>query len=210
MKNLKKQKTEYLLREIGELDDKLISEALEYRTKRKSLSSTWLIAAAFTLVFALTVGSNLISRLNLFVGNKGESTLDREEIKIQSVEELFLENNSHCLFDGRVVLSSEELPYFSDCAHIVWQNIGESGYYVSEGLQASEVEMLKEEMGNGVQTGETSPTLNYKVWVLYGDGKVTSPYLKQTDGNISGEIFDYEAEIIPEEKFVQILLEALQ
>ena len=34
MKN-KKNKTEYLLREIGEVDDRLLAEAIEYRSRNK-------------------------------------------------------------------------------------------------------------------------------------------------------------------------------
>ena len=33
--NNKKNKTEYLLREIGEVDDRLLAEAMEYRSRNK-------------------------------------------------------------------------------------------------------------------------------------------------------------------------------
>lgn len=208
MSNFKNKITEYLLREIGEIDDAIIAEAEAYKAKKTNAYKPLLIAAAFTLAFALVIGSALISRMRPFVNDNSEHS--NYESNLQTVEQLFSENTYQNLFSSTYVMSDEDLPYFNQGVHIVWQNVSEIGYCVSDRLTLSEFERLNEQMGIGEQTGTDSPNLQYKVWVLYGDGRVTSPYLKRTNGNISGEIFDYEAEIIPTENFARLLLELLQ
>ena len=48
------------------------------------------------------------------------------------------------------------------------------------------------------------------VWINYGDGRVVTPYLKDTEGNVGyGTLFDYEPEIVPTKdmsKFVNSLV----
>ena len=53
-------------------------------------------------------------------------------------------------------------------------------------------------------------TVAVSVWVLDGKGNVSTPYLKTSRGNIGCEIFDYEAEIIPDERLVDCISDILK
>ena len=63
MKENKRIKAEYLLREIGEIDDSLIGEAQRYRGERATRPRLMLIAATLLLTFTVVIGSAMISRL---------------------------------------------------------------------------------------------------------------------------------------------------
>ena len=48
------------------------------------------------------------------------------------------------------------------------------------------------------------------MWIVYEDGRVVSPYLKHTQGNVSyGSLFDYSAEVEPNAALVKALHEVL-
>lgn len=202
MNEMKKIKAEYLLREIGEIDDSLVHDAQFYRPERSSRPRLLLIAATFVLVFALVIGTPLISKL-MSPKAEGDST---GNVQVYSLDALISESDTARY---TFVSTSSELPYFDDGAHVVWQTEGGGGYYVSDALSKRELTALSASIGEGESVGSTSPELECKVWVLYGDGRVVTPYLKTSSGNVSGEVFDYEAEIIPTDSFVSCISDIL-
>jgi hypothetical protein len=49
-----------------------------------------------------------------------------------------------------------------------------------------------------------------KVWVSMGDGRVISPYLAISEGNVGyGCLFDYESEVEPTDVFVQTVMDLI-
>ncbi len=193
MNEEKLKKAEHLLAEIGEIDDELLCQAVSYRKKRRVNSKAAAIAATLTLVFCLTVAVSLSIR---DVQNSSDDVMN--DIALES---LF---TSLDRTDGfSYVSDSESLPYFDGEAHIVWQYSSGKGYYLSGGISGDRLASLTGDLGRGEAVGESSPILDVKVWILLGDGRVLSPYLELSSGNISNEVFDYEAEIVPSDSLVQ-------
>ena len=201
MNELKKIKAEYLLCEIGEIDDALIAEAQSYGNTRASRPRFMLIAATLVLAFTLVLGSTVISKLTS-PESEGEDSVP----VYYALDSLVSESDTQ---GYSFVSASEDLPYFDENAHVVWQFAGEEKYYVSDALSVTELSSVTSNIGVGESVGDESPSLECRVWILYGDGRVVTPYLKTSSGNVSTEVFDYEPEIIPSDKFVSCISDIL-
>lgn len=200
MRDEKKIKAEILLEGIGEIDDALLAEAIAYRPRRRTTSRLLILAATIAVVFTLVVGNALISMLA-----KGDSDIEAIPEADEGEVAYTLDSVFNSLDDKerfKYIEDESDLPYFDGVAHVVWQYSGDEGYYVSDALTYNELETIKKEIGRGNHVGDDSPELECMVWVLLGDGRVVSPYLKASAGNIANEVFDYEAEIAPDESFV--------
>ena len=196
----KRIKAEKLLYTIGEIDDSLLEEAIAYRPRKRIRSRILVLAATVAVIFTVAVGSALISSIvNSF--DKEEAIPEQEAPTVPPTIDSLLEGARDGEKFDYVSLESD-LPYIDSSAHIVWQYSGDDGYYVSDALTDSELDRLIYQLGSGEEVGADSPRIECMVWVLLGDGRVISPYLKASAGNISNGIFDYEAEIVPNESIV--------
>lgn len=205
--NDKIKKAEVLLDAIGEMNDHYIAEAMSYKKKKRSSLSRLLIIAA-TLILATVIPFSAIvgaSVVGVALIGINQSVFDQAEVNNDAVaDEGYMEDSLSFLMVGisdsgnyRFCDSEESIPYADGNAYLVWQYEGESGYHMSEALNDSELDVLIENMGRGKEVGDDSPKLRCKVWLLLEDGRVISPYLKVSAGNISNSVFDYEAEITP-------------
>jgi hypothetical protein len=104
-------------------------------------------------------------------------------------------------------LSADELTYFGEPS-IIWQ-YEEGGEYCVVPIEEYELSKIKVRMGRGREVGESSPDSELRVWICDGKGNVRSPYLKNSAGNTDSAVFDYEAEIIPDEDFVECISDIL-
>lgn len=193
----RKEKVEKLLSEIGEIDDRLLCEAVNYKPSRMRSYRLGLIAACLVLACFFAIAMPFIrAALDVNTNSDGEPytvTLD-SELSSGSVHATRYE-------------SLESLSYFGSPS-LVWQD-GESGdIYVCE-LSSTQLVRLQRELGRGKSVGDASLDLDCKVWVLDGKGNVRSPYLKNSLGNEGIALFDYEPEIIPSEKFIECVSEIL-
>lgn len=205
----KKKRAEALLDAIGEIDEAYLAEALSYKKRRSHIGLKLLVAAAIMMlatVIPLTaiVGASVICLTML--GGIGFNQGQAENEDQVAEDEGFAEDRLSFLMAGvsdsgsfKLCEDEEDIPYADGNAYLVWQIEGESGYYMSEALDDSDVNDLKANMGHGKQVGANSPKLKCKVWLVLEDGRVISPYLKASAGNISNSVFDYEAEITPTE-----------
>lgn len=201
MKNEKLKKADLILDAIGEIDDEYLAAALSYKRKRGVGSRLLIIAAtlamSLTLIVGAVIGARLVSKNDMEAeAPNAENVADGDRLSSVMLSLANKESFTH-------VESETELPYTDGNAYIVWQYEGESGYYLSEALSYREIDYLKSQIGRGEDVGGKSPTLECKMWILLGDGRVVSPYLKVTLGNISNAVFDYEAEITPEDGLVE-------
>ena len=204
MKNEKLKKADLLLDAVGEIDDVYLENALSYKRKRGVSSRILIIAATLAMSLTLIVCTVIGARLALKNDVIGSSPSDKNEAEVgernDPLESLMVNLSNK---EGFTRVESEtELPYTDGNAYIVWQYEGESGYYLSEALSVHEIDYLKTQIGRGEEVGGSSPKLECKMWILLGDGRVVSPHLKVTTGNISSTVFDYEAEITPTDGLV--------
>lgn len=190
------EKSQLLFECIGEINDEMIFEAAEYKPKKKRSYNFSLIAACFALIMVIAVASPLLRNL----GGMSNETKD-EPVTLDSV----LLDSKDSGFE--TVSSPEGLSYVGG-ASLVWQYEESGEYYVAR-LSQRELNNLTKAMGRGEEVGERSPELYCRVWVLDGRGNVTSPYLKEGSGNDGCTVFDYEAEIIPDEALIERISEIL-
>ncbi len=208
----KLKKAEYLLDEIGEIDDKLLAEAVSYRPARHAPRFV-LIAACIALSIVFVISSAvMLNRVFLKMDNIFDNSVNNapNAAPPESNEPLSLDDVlADARNKGHIKLSSEsEIPYRDGGAYIVWQYVGEDEYYVSS-LTAAELTALEKKLG-GEEVGQTSPELECMVWIVTGDGEVISPYLKDTYGNIGISVFDYCAEIYPTQDFINYVSAIIQ
>lgn len=193
------EKSEYLLQMMGNIDDDLIAEAVKYRPFIRSKYAFGTIAACFLLMICLTAAGPLLRIWGVIAPTSsdadGRKTLDA---LMSDVRES----------GGYTRLYSEDELDYVGCSSLAWRYSDSDGIYVVP-LSSSELARLNRSVGRGENVGEVSPTLECCVWILDGKGGVTTPYLKSNVGNIGCTVFDYEAEIIPNEEFIQAVSEIL-
>ncbi len=213
MRDEKTKKAEILLEAIGEIEDSILSEALEYKRKPVINTRAIAMAASLVLIFCLVAASVMLPRLMTPDDGEGNIGIGDADADISqngeryALDEVFKSGIDREKYD--FVTDPETLPYHGGQVYIVWQYAGEERYYISKPLENGEFETIKYALGRGVAAGESSPGLYARVWVLLGDGRVISPYLEGSKGNISSEIFDYEVEIVPDDSFAKRILQIL-
>ena len=201
----KKDKTEILFSHIGEIDDQLLNEAMTYRREKRSGYNFGMLAACLALIFVIAVAMPILRRFEDIGGNKdSEGNAADVPESYASLDELLADNYGG---DFKKLESFDSLEYLDE-ASLVWQ-YKESGEVYVRYLSEDELETISEHLGDGEEVGNASPEFTCRVWILNGEGKVVSPYLKESAGNESFEVFDYEAEIIPDEDFVNCISDIL-
>ena len=190
--NGKEKKIDVLLGCIGEIDDELVNEALTYKRAKRRGIPIGALAACLAVAFVIAVAVPLIARF----GALGHT----EESPIGSLDALLLESRGG---NFKTYASFDELSYVGS-ASLVWQ-YGEGGEIYSLELTDAQLARIESKMGKGESVGESSPSVKCKIWVLDGQGNVTTPYLKSGAGNVGCEIFDFEAEIMPYESFTECI-----
>lgn len=193
----RKDKIEYLLREIGEIDDRLLDEAITYKPSRARKYRLELIAACLALVFFLAIALPLMR--NMLDLSDGEKDVP----DVATLDNVLSEGLGY----ATNMTSFEGLAYFGT-PRLVWQDSDSGEIFVCY-LTNGELARLEKEMGKGKDCGAQSPEVACKVWVLDGKGTVRSPYLKNSSGNEGCVVFEYDAEIIPTEGFVECVSEIL-
>lgn len=205
--NDKRRKAEVLLDAIGEMDDIYLAEAMSYKKKKRNALSRLLVIAATLILatvipFSAIVGASVVGVALIGINhlNFGQAGDNNEAVP----DEVYMEDSLSFLMVGisdsgsyRFCENEDSIPYADGNAYLVWQYEGESGYHMSQALSDRELDVLIANMGHGKEVGDDSPKLRCKVWLLLEDGRVISPYLKVSAGNISNSVFDYEAEITP-------------
>lgn len=207
MKHQRKvQLAEYLLDELGGIDDAILEEATHWRgakaKRKKPILRALLIAASLSLVLAVGAGS-LVTML-LRDGVKAptadapaeEVTLTLDALLSQSAESS--EAFAPCM--------ESELNYFDGSVRIALQDTQTGELKVSRPLNATERANVANDLrAKGERAEETDTAQAYRVWVLMGDGTVCTPYLSASAGNIGTDLFDYEMERIPTNYFSEVI-----
>ena len=212
MNERKKENAARLFRAIGELDDQLLEEALHYAPpRRQAFSRVLLLAATLTLSLGLLVATLAVTMRQ---GGKNQApplldeSTNASEQEPTELDELLCDvrhSDTHTTLP-----SSEEIPFFDGKSYLVWQYADSEEFCISRALTEEELSELHFALDEGEVVGEESPTLSCRVWVVYGNGSVISPYLRPSKGNVaSAALFAYEAEQIPSDAFVSCISDIL-
>ncbi len=208
---MKRKKALYLLREIGNIDDRLVQEALLYRAGRAS-PRVLLVAACIAMSLLLVLGTFAVSMMS----RKGEDSdapqggapMQDHTQRVEALDEMLVSSRDSIAYT--TVTSQSELEFFDGKAYVVWQYADSTGYCVSRALTAAEADALIRSAEGGSDVGINSPDPQCRVWILLGDGTVISPYLKSSAGNVGiGTLFDYDPELIPSQSFTSRLSDIL-
>ena len=202
----KMKKAEYLLDELGDIDDALLTEAISYRPARRAPRFA-LIAACIALSLLLVFSSIIVLQMITPEFDKVQNNAPNAAPSPLTLDDVMTSAKG----GHHTKLSSEnEIPYRDGKPYIVWQYAGEGGYYVSEALTSEQLTAIEKNLGSGEEVGQTSPELECMVWIVTGDGAVISPYLKSTYGNVGISVFDYCAEIYPTQDFITYISAIIQ
>jgi hypothetical protein len=204
----KHKKAAFLFSEMGGIDDYLLQEALIYRPVQKRTSRLLIMVACLAMSAVLVLGGVVIGNL---AGIKNDAPPANEDLQPTPADDSL---------DGFLAAHGNELAYVAlDTADevdlfaapaVVWQSAESDELLISRPLTEGELKKLTDRAKGGTAVGEVSPAQSYRVWILSGDGTVTSPYLKPSAGNVGTELFDYEAEVIPSSAFTSCLEEILR
>lgn len=196
--NNKRKPAEYLLDEIGLVDDALIYAAENLYPVRKSKKILIRSAAALAAVLTLFVGVKLMGKLT--AKNSGDKA--GSHAPSISIEEALNTVRSN---PGSGVTTSDTVDLFGGKPKLIWQFAGEESYSHVD-ISTSERDRLTGAI-IGASPAQYGSELSCRVWISYGNGIVISPHLRQSPGNIGyGSLFDYSPELEPSGDILRIIL----
>ena len=206
MDRSKQKKAEYLLRELGGIDDHYLCEAMEWQTGGKRAVSrrplrVLLIAAtlAMVLVISLVGVVALLRRQGEAPKPNVPPTLD----EVQCLNQLLLACTESDSFTQNTV---EEIDFFDGTVRLTVQDRKTGALYVSRPLTSNEQASLSRDLLAPKERATQEASNEYLVWVTLGNGDVLSPYLAHSAGNVgAATLFDYEAEYVPTQEFNDLL-----
>lgn len=214
---------EALFRAIGDIDDKLVSEALDYKPKRRRIPP--FVSVMSTVAAALLVLLLVVSLLPGLLDGSGDAPADTggsepPSAPVWTVAEGHTENLAllSCLDDVKErAESGTKAPTLTDGhARIIFRDERDGIYYEVPlgGASNAELERLvallrSPDKEAPVPAGSESPP--FSLWVTLGDGVAVSPYLDYGSGNLFyGTLDSYVPEYLPSESLAAFLCELLR
>ena len=198
------KKAELLYEAIGEIDDRYIAEAGRPFRKKKSASvfTRIAIAAALVLVIVLSNIAFFASVRSLAPSGKdGKGSYGRND---SAAETPAPDKDSYS--DVKLIgyLPEEEIDLFGSEALVIIRFEGVQEFTVIK-VSQKRLNILAESVGeNGLDKAGADSEIY--VWLCDGNGKVFSPYLRRSPGNVGyGSLFEYSPEISPSEEFANYL-----
>lgn len=217
-----------LFDEIGLIDDRFIAEAATpYRPARRSafLKKFIVIALSLTVAATLLLGSLAIGMVAIGgiiggMGSKSDSDNGYAEDGGATLPETSYSENGYTLsarLDGlreeteALKVAPTDVDLFGGSPMVIWKYRNEDGYRVKSVSQSQVNSLsaaLKADGGERID-GDAEGSLE-GIWITLGDGRVMSPCLENTEGNVGyGEIFDYSPEYEPSEEFTDRLCDII-
>ena len=191
--NERMKKAEYLFSELSWIDDRIVNSALEVRgSRRQGVKRALVVLVAALLFTAFCIGTFIIG--NIAKTNKPEKPSEDAPITFEEVLSNAA-NSSRAMTYG----SAEDIDLFDGTAKIIWSDKEE--YHVIHLAGESEQNQLYSAMKRSYERAkeaESRDEAKTLVWISLGDGRVMTPYLKNTEGNVGyGALFEYQPEIVP-------------
>lgn len=227
---------EDLYRSIGEIDDRLVSEALDYEPKRRVLPRPFLpiVSTVAAALIVAVLALRLLPFIDLGVGDSpidsGEPPVstgtpqlpnetEKDEIPLWSVAKDHRENLAFLsALDGLTESATPltEAPSLKDGeAKLILRDDRDGTYYeilLEDAFDHSSeqlLELLADDPALSVPHGCTPPP--FSVWITLGDGVAISPYLTYGSGNLFyGTLDDYVPEHLPSEDLAAFLTDLIR
>lgn len=210
----RQRRAEYLFSEMNGIDEVLLQQAiLPYASARAvrmaRMRRVVLLAAALTLVAAILIGTVAVAYLRDKEEESGreqsgvESTVweDAAQQNPDRLGDVLLRAESNTSVER---LSAEEIDLFDGTVKIIWQAADEVDYHVCTLQSVTAQKRLIRTLQKRGETVENGAKESQKVWISMGDGKVVSPYLAISEGNVGyGVLFDYEIEVMPDGALIE-------
>ncbi len=209
---------ERLFDEIGLIDDRFIVEAASpyVRTQSHAVFKKLLLAAAsLSLVLCVGLGVFVIGRLSQSKDADGfpedDGFADAGDVENASME--LSQRLSEKREQTEVLKVSEaDIRLFGSSPSVIWRFADEDEYrlcHISSAESDKLQVLLQKDKGQMLSGTPTDGELE-GLWISLGDGRVISPYLEQTDGNMGyGELFEYSPEYEPSEEFSDYLCDII-
>ena len=209
---------EKLFDSIGLIDDRFVAEAdTPYRRKssRTTIKAFLIAAVSMTLIVTVLLSVFAVGMLvgtlthNGTDGDGMEGTAPENDMNSAVTQTLELRLDDMRDETAHLSVSKSDIDLFDGSCRIVWKFSDEKEYRarkISEGELQKITHMLSYDKGTRIDSESTAGSELEGVWLCTGDGRVISPYLDQTRGNVGyGEIFEYEPEYEPSEEFSEYL-----
>ena len=208
----KLNKAEHLFDAIGEIDPMLVAEAAtppEKAKPRLRFDKAAKLIASFALSVIVIVGASTV----FFDDNHGADELEPMEDGNESIVESSLESviMSAQSYSNVKTVSEESITFFDGRMKIIWRYEGDDNYRVVRVPTSKEKELLEaiENLKNSEKTTK-SGDMPCAIWICYEDGRVITPYLENTDGNVGyAKLFEYSPEIEPSSAFTDLINELI-
>lgn len=205
MKRDRKRQANHLLDEIGQIDDRYLVEAMNWRASgtapRKKPIRMLLAAASLTLVLVLAFSATV----SMFNRRKADGDAPPEGIEPPTLSDLL----QNCTESGNFTPISADGPDFFDGeVRVAVKNVSTGELFVSRALTEDEQTGLEQEFKRkGTPVSPDADTADeFRVWVMLGDGSVVTPCLTRSAGNIGiADFFDYGIEREPTQIFMNLL-----
>lgn len=206
---LKTRLAEQLFDAMDSINDRYLDEAARWRdkpvvrpsrTRKSHAARNWLIAAAITLVVTMAV---LPAVLQSGVGSGGENaeSPDRSTLSACIREAVSKQALAPC--------TEDDIPFADGRTYVVVRDTASDRLYVSRSLSAEERRLVTKDLNTSSQQPVASGAApdEFRIWIVNGDGTVTSPALKPSAGNVDmGCLFDYEPERLPSDAIRDLIL----
>ena len=222
MRNEKLNSAEKLLDAIGDIDLRFIAEAEavpEIKKKRFVLPRKTVNVLAGALAFVFVIFGVSVALL----GGRVDADMAPEEDK-SAMNDILRDpaEKAESVTLGDVILSvqsntkikqlsAEEIEFFDDTIRIIWCYEGDENYRVVEVPASKNSELLLgiERLKNAPKTKNTGE-MPCAIWICLEDGRVITPYLEWSDGNVGyAELFEYSPEIEPSSAFTELINEII-
>ncbi len=209
-----------LIDALGMIDDKLIADAQSpdrvlsnIKAKRRFLQ-TGAIAACVALavmgggvLLSIDPPSSSPSKEN----SANETTSGISDNLIQSEEKQESDTLTALLTEAERSplshsVSVDDIDFYDGNMSLVWRERGEESVHMLAVSKENQSALQKsiEAVGAVQLTAEEAEQIRYEIWICMGDGRVLSPQLKYSKGNIGhASLFEYAPEQEPTEQFIK-------
>ncbi len=191
---------------VGMINDNIVAECQSPRyLKRRAIKrGAWItaaVAACLALVVSVAALNTGLLAMILVPQFGGESSTPGTDLDAVQPSALATALKEAELYAQR--FDKNELSNYRAGKALIWQSEQSGELYtlpINGYEQTYKLELLLEKKGAEV-SAEEAAHISTRLWVSLGDGRVVTPYLKESVGNVGyGTIFDYTAELAPDDE----------